>query len=805
MKKVSTFFFFATLLFQIAFNQVPQAMNYQAVARDAGGGILANTNICVQSTITDGNGGSILYQETFNITTNQFGLFTLQIGMGSAPTGNYLSNINWSAVAAWHKIEIQIGCTGSYVLMGSSQLLSVPYALYAANGPAGPTGATGATGQMGSNGDTGPTGTNGTAGTNGTNGVTGATGPTGINGINGAIGVTGPTGANGINGSIGVTGPTGATGTAGSLPNGNAAGNTTYWNGSTWVVNSSNIYNNGGDIGINTSSPAGKLHIQGSANVSQLIIDANATQSNNNPLIKLRNTSGDLLWIHSNHSSNVFVGKSSGSATTGINNTYIGSSAGLNNTAGHDNTANGFSALQYNTTGNNNVANGSYALFGNGAGNGNTAIGNEALFSNNLGGNFNTACGLLALYTNAAGNYNTANGVNALYYNSAGSKATAIGYNAMFYANNTTTAFDNYNVAVGCEALRGSTTASANTGNYNTALGYQSLLGNSSGSANIAVGYNALYSNINGGANTAIGNDVLKSNSSGYQNVALGTQSMQFNTNGYDNTATGVMSMRSNTTGDSNTGIGSSALYGNTTGYQNTATGFQAMQANTVGNNNTAHGKGALYSNTSGVQNTALGSNSLLLNSTGNYNTAVGYNTGPNSGNLANTNCFGIDATGTATDQVRVGNVFINSIGGQVGWTTLSDARFKENVKSNVPGLSFINQLNPVTYQVNRDKVNAFTGVKPSMTGETMSGVTTGFIAQEVEAAAKEVGFDFSGVDAPKNENDYYGLRYAEFVVPLVKGMQELNQKSEEQQKMIAAQNKLIAELKKAIELLMVK
>ncbi len=51
----------------------------------------------------------------------------------------------------------------------------------------------------------------------------------------------------------------------------------------------------------------------------------------------------------------------------------------------------------------------------------------------------------------------------------------------------------------------------------------------------------------------------------------------------------------------------------------------------------------------------------------------------------------------------------------------------------------------------------------------------TGFLAQEVEAAAKKIGYDFSGVDAPKNENDLYGLRYAEFVVPLVKAVQELS------------------------------
>jgi trimeric autotransporter adhesin len=64
----------------------------------------------------------------------------------------------------------------------------------------------------------------------------------------------------------------------------------------------------------------------------------------------------------------------------------------------------------------------------------------------------------------------------------------------------------------------------------------------------------------------------------------------------------------------------------------------------------------------------------------------------------------------------------------------------------------------------------------------------TGFIAQDVEAAAKELNFDFSGVDAPKNENDFYGLRYAEFVVPLVKAVQE-------QQGIIENQNQKIKSL----------
>jgi hypothetical protein len=75
----------------------------------------------------------------------------------------------------------------------------------------------------------------------------------------------------------------------------------------------------------------------------------------------------------------------------------------------------------------------------------------------------------------------------------------------MQYANSTTTAFDNYNVAVGYEAYRGSAVPAANTGNYNTALGYQTLLNNTSGSSNVAHGYQALDLNTTGSENTAVG------------------------------------------------------------------------------------------------------------------------------------------------------------------------------------------------------------------------------------------------------------------------------------------------------------
>ena len=62
----------------------------------------------------------------------------------------------------------------------------------------------------------------------------------------------------------------------------------------------------------------------------------------------------------------------------------------------------------------------------------------------------------------------------------------------------------------------------------------------------------------------------------------------------------------------------------------------------------------------------------------------------------------------------------------------------------------------------------------------------TGFVAQEVEQAAKKLGYDFSGVDVPKSKDGMYGLRYAEFVVPLVKAVQEQQKEIEELKELVA-------------------
>src|SRR4051812_39232289 len=86
-------FFLITIKFISA--QTPQGLNYQALARDAGGSILPSKNIGIQISITNGSGGTLLYRERFFPTTNQFGLFTLNIGSGSIIFGTF-SSITWA-------------------------------------------------------------------------------------------------------------------------------------------------------------------------------------------------------------------------------------------------------------------------------------------------------------------------------------------------------------------------------------------------------------------------------------------------------------------------------------------------------------------------------------------------------------------------------------------------------------------------------------------------------------------------------------------------------------------------------------
>ena len=346
------------LINQSIFAQAPQKMSYQAVIRNTSGVLVTSTSVGMKISILQGTAsGNVAYSETQTASTNANGLVSLEIGSGTVVSGTF-AGINWATGPYFIKTETDPAGGTNYSITGTSQLMSVPYALFSASGtpgPAGPQGAqgiqglTGATGSQGPIGATGsqgnagpqgpigptgpqgvqgpqgPIGLQGDQGLQGIQGVQGVTGPTGpqgptgatgpqgpigltgaagaigpqgpigltgavgavgaqgLTGLTGAVGATGaqgpigltgaastivgatgiqgfpgPTGAQGIQGPIGLTGPAGAQGIQGAtglLTSGAAAGNTPYWNGSQWVVNGTNFYNNGSNLGVGTTSP----------------------------------------------------------------------------------------------------------------------------------------------------------------------------------------------------------------------------------------------------------------------------------------------------------------------------------------------------------------------------------------------------------------------------------------------------------------------------------------------------------------------------------------------------------------------
>jgi trimeric autotransporter adhesin len=298
---------------------------------------------------------------------------------------------------------------------------------------------------------------------------------------------------------------------------------------------------------------------------------------------------------------------------------------------------------------------------------------------------------------------------------------------------------------------------------------------------------------ISGISNTGNGGSALSSTTTGSHNVAIGYCALLSNTTGNYNTANGSYTLLLSTTGTDNTATGSYALLSNITGGINTANGRSALYSNTDGHSNTAAGVEALYSNTNGNRNTGIGTSALAHNTTGSDNTSVGFNAGTAPGIFNNTVSIGNNGyLNGYHNQAFIGNLSTGWIGGNVGWSTFSDARVKVNMQHDVKGLDFIMRLNPVTYYRKIDLITTLTANKSTEDYPEKYAIEkikfSGFLAQEVEQAAKEAGYDFNGITRPKKETDLYSLSYESFVVPLVKAIQE--------------QQQMIEDLKKEIETL---
>lgn len=257
----------ACLLFSAtaALAQVPQAMSFQAVLRDADQQLLVNQSVNVRISILQGSDSGVpVYIEEHAVETNANGLVSLRIGTGDVEVGMF-SEIDWANAPYFVQTETDPDGGNEFTVVSVSELLSVPFALHALNGVEGPQGATGPAGPQGAPGEQGPPGVQGEPGVQGPPGEMGPQGEPGPAGPQGEPGIQGPAGEPGEPGMQGPAGeagvgvssvsldndsllvtltngdvinagamPSGGGTGDGSLPNGNTPGDLLLWDGEGW-------------------------------------------------------------------------------------------------------------------------------------------------------------------------------------------------------------------------------------------------------------------------------------------------------------------------------------------------------------------------------------------------------------------------------------------------------------------------------------------------------------------------------------------------------------------------------------------
>lgn len=511
---------------------------------------------------------------------------------------------------------------------------------------------------------------------------------------------------------------------------------------------------------------------------------------------------------------------------TGSLNTAIGSYAAYNNAYGDLNTAIGYDALQSNNYGSSNTALGMKSLFdlkavAAGISDSNVAVGSNA-GARLASGNNNIFLGADTKPTNTVGSnqLNIGNSIYGVNINRSGVNAS-IGINvpapdnsAVLELSATNKGFlppritlksttDNTTITNPATGLLVYNTATAGTGVATVAPGYYywngtkwSILAssdnawNTSGNSGTSSETNFIGTtdnadvvfkrgNVSAGLlahqtyNTSLGVNSYKGTPSGSYsgrwNTAIGYNSLHGNTlgevSGHDNVAVGANALSVNYSGTQNVAIGSEVLKNNTKGSDNTAIGFQALAVNNTGNNNVANGVLALSKNISS-NNVAMGHSALFNNVSGSGNTAIGYNSGTASDNLTNTTTIGNGARVSSSNTIQLGNAAITTIAGQVPFTTTSDRRLKEDIKTIPLGLDFVNKLRPVEYIRKNNELKT---------------KEWGVIAQELQQTLEAVNYKDAGiVQEDGTEEKQLSVRYTDLIAPMIKAMQELSMENKE-------------------------
>lgn len=392
----------------IALSQnVPQAMSYQGVARDANGKVLSEQTIGIRvSILSDNQIDRPVYTEQHEVRTSNIGLFSLKLGTGESLIGE-MSEVDWGSAAHYLSVQMDAEMDGTFEDMGIDQLLSVPYALYAAK--------------------SGTTSSDGNS-RNDPNDWT----------IYGNGGTTAGTNFLGTTDSQDLVFKTNSS-EVGRFENG---GDLNLANGTRLLVNGQNLINSLGSNNVHIGRDAGK----------------NSTGSGN---VAIGEDAGEDL---STGSFNMMIGFRAGrKTTTGSRNSAIGYGAGLNNETGTDNTFIGQFAGALGASGSDNVFLGSRAGYSMSVGDRNVLIGKDAGTAilngsynsyvgyrsgyasnnvenntfigyasgfNNFNGKNNSFFGTNAGFGSVNGDFNTFLGFRAGYNNTDGRNNTYVGYNA---------------------------------------------------------------------------------------------------------------------------------------------------------------------------------------------------------------------------------------------------------------------------------------------------------------------------------------------------------------------------------------
>jgi chaperonin cofactor prefoldin len=660
--------------------QVPQKFNYQGIARDTKGNPLAKQIMSLKIIVlptSDASEGE--YEEMQSVTTNEFGLYNLQIGNGTALKGE-MKTVKWETGNKYIKVMIDPAGGSNFVDAGTTQLLSVPYAIYADK--AGMAKTTASSDRAGSVSTS-------ASGTGTVNFLTKFTAANTIynsqlfdNGTNIGIGTITPSAKLHINQNLGSVQEhfrmqnLSATGAGrftlysdattnystftkyGSAFAGSYAGLTGLYPFGNLLAFGNNglaandglgrfLISSAGNAGISIfKGGTSKLKFHADFTTENVGIGGNAapvsrvhlnnTDGTNMDLRLTNTTSGhtatDGMVLSQNGNTSSLINRENGELQFGSNNivsmklvpsgnlelTNQIKIAGGNPGTGKVLTSDsvGMASWQTIATSNQWVTNGTHIY--------NSNTGNVGIGTNTPTSPLHVASPFSEIrLQNTA--INTSLFITAPFNGGTGGIGTNGNYELPFYTNNIERIVIKNDGKVGVGTNLPAAIFDV-TGGDALINGLTLGRGNGNDTLNTTIGFKALANNLSTGVrNTSVGSRSLFSNTIGNGNTSVGYNTLLNNTSGGSNSAFGAQALENNTGGIGNTAIGSNALFINSNGQGNTATGSSALFTNTNGNSNTAIGQASLYNNNVGSLNTSSGYGSLYSNTTGNMNAAFGF------------------------------------------------------------------------------------------------------------------------------------------------------------------------------------